>query len=240
VSRATHGSLARGARILNVMSYQPTEAEVLAAVAMGGFEGSPSIQAVALTRAGHAAQLAGLPPLLLVDVIRFLAILGEHALVDRAYAAWAANPHGAVHFEAGLAALMVPNRVEAEARLERAVAVDHPQPMAWNSLAILRLARGHLDTAIEAIETGLIKMPGDRVTAHTAAMLFALRGDSERAGHLRVGDLHLLLERFPGHAQIADAAALHLRRMPRVAGVDFEGPRAQLARRARELDPRLP
>lgn len=145
--------------------------------------------------------------------------------MDQGYAAWATHEHGAVHFEARLASLMVPNYAEAEVRLQRAVAAKRAQPMAWNSLAILRLSRHQIDRATEAIEAGLAAMPGDAVTERTASMLRKLKGKPSPA---ETDELILLMERFPGHAQLASEAAAFLRRVPAGTGLDIAAAIANL------------
>ena len=216
------------------MSHQPSAAEVLASAALKGFQGHPVTVAIAATRAGRASDVASVDPLILVDVIRCLAILAEHHTVDQAYASWSDNADGAVHFEAGLASLMAKNRQEAEVRFLRAVRAAVPQPMAWNSLAILRQSRGELVQALEAAEAGLAAMPGDRLTERTASILRALERDKTAP------DLAALTEwlgRFEGHAALAREAATFLSRVPAGTGLDIAGARALLQRRADELDP---
>jgi hypothetical protein len=203
-----------------------TAAEVLASAAAGGSQGNPVIEAIARTRAGQAAELASVNPLILVDTIRTLAILGEHAIVDRAYTSWVDLPDGAVHFEAGLAALMARDLNEAAARLERAVTVARPQPFAWNSLALVRLARHDLDGAAAAIDKGLAAIPGDPIMSRSAAAIYALKGGSPSADR---SELIALIERFMSHAQLARQAA---------ALADTAAARALLQRRSQELDAR--
>jgi len=188
----------------------------------------PVSEAIARARAGEAAQLASVNPLILVDTIRTLAILGEEDVLDRAYGEWKALPDGAVHFEAGLAALMAKRLDEAAERFERAVSAERPQPMAWNSLALLRMSRHEVKRAREAIEAGVLAMPGDIVTLRSAALIRSLQGESRP---LPKGEVGVLLERFPGHAQLAREAADLVSRWPEK--------RAHLERRADELDGRL-
>jgi hypothetical protein len=233
--------------------YEPSFADLLALAALGGGEKSdhPVAQAIVAVRAGRGETVKDGHPLILVDAIRALAILEEHAVVDTAYAGWAHLPSGPVHFEAGLQAIMAASgagaaaaalRAEAERRLCRAAFAPDPQPMAWNSLALLGLARANLDDAQAALARALAAMPGDPTTLRTAEHVRNLRDLVARGQTLTPGTEPLtrvivLLHRFTGHAQLARAAADRLARLPSLPGHDVVGARELLLRRARELDP---
>jgi tetratricopeptide (TPR) repeat protein len=237
--------------------YRPAFHEVLASAAVGGYQGDPVIEAVASARAGRD-ELAGVEPLVLVNVLQILSILGEFDVLERAYAGLSNVRSGAVHFEAGLSALMQNQSAVAHTRFRRALDSEEPQAMAWNSLALLYAAQGEIQQAVEAIEQGLQAMPGDRVTRGTAATLFLVAGKPERAVEIgltpadalafrrkdpadRLAEtkerLNVLLVAFPHYAQMAADAVAVLERMPQVPGLGVAAAMEHLRQRAAALTP---
>ncbi len=227
--------------------YEPTDTDILAAVALGADQGHPVIEAVAAARAGRVDDLAGLHPLMIVDVLRMLAILGEEAAVADAYRVLVDHPAGVVHFEAGIGALMAGDRDGAVERFRRAATGNEPQPMAWNSLAAALSEVGELDDAWIAVQAGLEAMPGDAITARTATAIAILRGDEASARALGFeGDVEA--ERvaarfqapaanFRGHAAMAVETAKKVMALPAVLGdAQIEAARHLMAR-AVALDP---
>jgi hypothetical protein len=227
--------------------YQPTDTDVLAALALGADQGHPLIEAVAAARAGTVEGLSGLPSLLLVDVLRMLAILGEWPAVVGAYEVLADHPAGAVHFEAGIAAQMEGDREAAMDRFRRACTGAAPQPMAWNSLAVALSEVGELDDAWIAVQAGLEAMPGDPITARTATAIAILRGDEASARALGFeGDVaaeqtaarfQAPAANFRGHAQMAIETAKKIMALPSVLGEAQLAAARHLMTRAVALDP---
>lgn len=206
--------------------YSPTDTDVLSAVALGADQGHPVIEAISAARAGRSDGFPEAHPLLLVDVLRALAILGEWSAVHTTYAVLGEHPSGAVHFEAGIAALMEGDRAAAVARFRLAVEATEPQPMAWNSLAAALAENGDLDGAWIAVQAGLEAMPGDRITAHTALAIALRRGDEAGARALGYeGDVAEMQAaapppsaNFQAHADMAMEAAVAVMRLPSVLG----------------------
>lgn len=228
--------------------YTPTDIDVLAAVALGADQGHPVIDTITAARAGALDDLPGAEPLLLVDTLRMLAILGEWPVVARLYDALADHPAGTIHFEAGIAAQMEGDRDTALYRYRLAATGPEPQPMAWNSIAATLCEDGELDEAWIAAQAGLENLPDDTITVRTATAIAILRGDEASARTLGF-DGDLAAEQadarargpnasFSGHAKMAMDAAVTVMRLPAVVG-DMQVQAARhLMERAVALDPR--
>jgi hypothetical protein len=227
--------------------YTPTSEDVLAAVALGVEQGNPVIDTIVAARAGVVDGLDELHPLVLVDALRMLAILGEWPTITTLYQALEDHPAGVVHFEAGIAAQMQGDREGAKDRYRLAATGREPQPMAWNSLAAALCEEGELDDAWIAVQAGMEAMPDDAITVRTATTIAILRGDEASAKALGFpGDVAAeraeALSRGPsssfgGHAQIAMDAAVAIMRLPAMIGdIQVEAARL-LMTRAVQLDP---
>jgi hypothetical protein len=203
-----------------------TLAEALIHAVLREPQDHPVSQAADAMRNGRAATVKDVNPLILVDAIRLWGIVGLFSVVDDAYQVWKETPSGAVHFEAALVSIMAGQHLEAEARCRRAVHAPEPEPMAWNSLALLLVQRASrdgtlavLDDAVVAIEAGLAAMPGDALTMQTASAIYMLKGDRQRAAAVGgapvpIAELVLFLERMPHHADLAREAIELLKLRP--------------------------
>jgi hypothetical protein len=228
--------------------YAPTDIDVLAAVALGADQGHPIIDAVTAARAGVVGDLASADPLLIVETLRMLAILGEWPVITALYAAVKDHPAGTVHFEAGIAAQMEGDREAALYRYRHAATGEEPQPMAWNSIAATLCEAGELDEAWIAAQAGLENLAEDAITIRTAVAIAILRGDEASAKALGFeGDLAAEQAdarargpntSFSGHAHLAMEAAVAVMRLPAMVGDKQVKAALHLMERAVVLDPR--